>query len=44
MEVLLPGETEWKRYCGGDSFEVAADSSFQIKVNELTDYCCSYVD
>jgi purine/pyrimidine-nucleoside phosphorylase len=43
LEVLLPGETRWKPIQGGQSFEVAANSKFKLKVKKLTDYCCSYI-
>jgi hypothetical protein len=42
LEVLLPGESGWKSIQGGESFEVPADSKFNVKINSLTDYCCSY--
>ncbi len=42
LEVLLPGR-EWKTCTAGDSFNVPADSSFQLKVRSATDYCCSYL-
>ncbi len=43
VKVLLDGEEEWKTYQAGESFEVPANSSFQIKTQEIADYCCSYV-
>lgn len=43
LEVKLPGSSEWITVKGGESFEVAADSKFQLVVKELTDYCCSYI-
>lgn len=43
LEVLLPGETGWRRVRGGESFEVAGDASFSLKVTTLTDYCCSFL-
>tara|TARA_R110002072_G_scaffold269868_2_gene429457 strand:+ start:196487 stop:196801 length:315 start_codon:yes stop_codon:yes gene_type:complete len=43
VEVLLPGEDLWRKISGGDSFEVPADSAFDIKVLTVTDYCCSYL-
>ena len=43
MDVLLPGQTEWKTVGVGDSFEVPSESKFQLKVNSLTDYLCSYI-
>ena len=51
MEVLaghlsykLAGKDEWLTVKGGESFNVPADSSFDLKVIALTDYCCSYID
>jgi len=43
VEVLLPGETEWKAIPNGSSFDVPANSKFGIKVNNIADYCCSYI-
>lgn len=42
VEILLPGEDLWRKISGGDSFEVPANSAFDIKVMSVTDYCCSY--
>ena len=44
LDILLPGEKEWQHIESGQSFEVAPDSSFKLKVNSVTDYCCSYVN
>lgn len=44
VDVLLPEQTEWQHITGGERFEVKAGSAFQIKVNLVTDYCCSFVD
>ena len=43
LVVLLPGETAWKAIKGGQSFEVAPNAKFKLKVKKLTDYCCSFV-
>jgi purine/pyrimidine-nucleoside phosphorylase len=43
LDVKLPGSSEWKTFSAGASFEVAANAKFQLKVKEITDYCCSYV-
>jgi uncharacterized protein YaiE (UPF0345 family) len=43
LDVLLPGDKEWKLIKGGQSFEVAAHAKFKLKVNKLTDYCCSFI-
>lgn len=42
MEVLLPGEQEWRVCKTGDRFAVAANSRFSLKVRTVVDYCCSY--
>ena len=44
LEVSLPGEEGWKTITGGETFEVPANSKFGLKIKEVTDYCCSYVD
>ena len=41
LEIQLPGE-DWKAISAGESFEVPANSSFKLKIAEVTDYCCSY--
>ena len=43
LQVLLPGETQWRRVQGGESFDVPAKSRFGLKVSAVTDYCCSFV-
>jgi uncharacterized protein YaiE (UPF0345 family) len=42
LEVRLPGE-DWKPIQGGESFEVPAKSKFGLKIQTVTDYCCSYI-
>ncbi|PIW57829.1 MAG: hypothetical protein CO000_01360 [Piscirickettsiaceae bacterium CG_4_8_14_3_um_filter_44_38] len=42
VAVLLPGENEWRTVLAGESFEAPANSSFDIKVKTVADYCCSY--
>ena len=42
LEVLLP-DNDWQTIKGGESFEVPANSSFQLKIKEITDYCCSFI-
>ncbi|MDH5357725.1 MAG: pyrimidine/purine nucleoside phosphorylase [Gammaproteobacteria bacterium] len=51
MEILagelsyrLEGTDEWLTVKGGESFNVPGDSSFDLKVSQLADYCCSYID
>lgn len=43
LEILLPGDDEWKRIKAGESFEVPANSKFGIKIKTITDYCCTYI-
>lgn len=43
VEVLFAGmDSNWESFKAGDTFEVPGNSSFEIKVNEITDYCCIY--
>jgi len=43
MDIKLAGSDDWNTYTGGSSFEVPANSSFDLKVTEVSDYCCSYI-
>ena len=43
LDVLLPGENEWRQVKGGESFEVAPNAKFKLKVKTITDYCCSFI-
>jgi len=42
LEVLLPN-SDWQTINGGETFEVPANSSFQLKIKQITDYCCSFI-
>jgi uncharacterized protein YaiE (UPF0345 family) len=42
LQVKLPNSSVWRTFKGGDEFEVDANEKFQVRVKELTDYCCSY--
>jgi len=44
LTYRVDGTDEWIAIKGGESFNVPADSSFDLKVTELADYCCSYLD
>jgi len=43
VEILMAGTNDWQSINTGQSFEVAANSSFKIRAKTLTDYCCSYL-
>jgi len=43
VEVKLEGEDTWNTYAENTSFNVEGNSSFDIKVKTITDYCCSYI-
>lgn len=43
LDVLLPGESDWKQITGGQTFDVPANAKFSLKVKKLVDYCCSYI-
>lgn len=43
LEIRLPGESEFKKLNTPKSFNVPANSSFDLKIKTVTDYCCSYI-
>lgn len=42
LDIKLPGE-DWKSLNTPETFNVPANSSFDLKVKTVTDYCCSYI-
>jgi len=42
LEIKLPNE-EWKTLNTPETFNVPANSSFDLKIKTVTDYCCSYI-
>ncbi|MEZ5529848.1 MAG: pyrimidine/purine nucleoside phosphorylase [Porticoccaceae bacterium] len=42
LTVKLPGSDDWQTFNAGDSFEVPANASFQLKVAVDTAYLCTY--
>lgn len=42
MTVKLATEDEWRRYAAGTSFEIPANSSFEVSVTRDTAYLCLY--
>lgn len=43
MRVLLPNENDWKDIKVGETFEVPANSSFNVEIKEYADYYCEYI-
>lgn len=43
LKVKLSGSNVWVGIKGGESFDVPANSKFQVKVSTITDYCYSYL-
>lgn len=41
--IRLAGSSDWQDYEGGQQFEVAANSSFDIETLETLDYVCHFV-
>ena len=42
LEIKLPGQ-EWKTLSTPETFNVPANTSFDLKIRTVTDYCCSYI-
>lgn len=43
MTVLLPDQTKWQTFKAGESYQVAKNASFKLKINGICDYVCSYL-
>lgn len=42
LNVKLPGDDDWQTFKPGETFEVEANSSFDVKVAVQTAYLCMY--
>ncbi|WP_075184633.1 pyrimidine/purine nucleoside phosphorylase [Teredinibacter haidensis] len=42
LVVKLPGRDDWQTYISGQTFEVEANQSFDLKVTVNTAYLCQY--
>lgn len=42
LTVQLPGQTNWQTFQSGETFEVPANASFQVKVEVESSYLCAY--
>jgi len=40
--IQQPGSSDWKTYNKGESFEVAKNVKFNVKVEEASSYLCAY--
>ncbi|CAI6079081.1 pyrimidine/purine nucleoside phosphorylase [Cohnella sp. JJ-181] len=44
LTVQLPGSDEWISISGTGEFTVPANAKFKLKVTQVADYVCSYLD
>ncbi len=44
LTYCLAGETQWHEIKGGQAFNVPGNSSFSLKVTQITDYICSFLN
>jgi len=42
LEIKLPNE-QWKTLNTPETFNVPANSSFDLKIKTVSDYCCTYI-
>ncbi len=42
LTVLLPQASDWQTFKSGESFEIEANVSFKVKVEQDTAYFCTY--
>lgn len=43
LEVKLPGE-DWQKIDSPETFNVPPNSSFDLKIKTVSDYCCTYIN
>lgn len=42
LSTLLPGQSDWREMKAGNSFEIEANCSFQIRAEAPVSYLCKY--
>ena len=42
LDMMLPGESQWKKYSKGEMFEVEKDVKFKVKAVAPVAYHCQY--
>ena len=42
LEIKRPGDANWVTFSAGQSFDVPADVSFEVRVGQPTAYICRY--
>ncbi len=43
LDLKIGDEDGWHRIDAGESFEVPENMTFIMKVNKVSDYCCSFI-
>lgn len=43
LEVLLPGDSDWRAFAGGSVFEIPANSAFEVRTASPAAYLCEYL-
>ena len=44
LEYQLLNNTDWITITDGMNFSIPNNSSFKVKIRQIVDYCCSYID
>ena len=44
LNVLLPGQSNWKSYTKGEKFEIGKGETFKDKAEETVGYFCIYIN
>ncbi len=43
LTIQQPNSDQWKTYSKGESFEIAKDVKFKVKIEEPSSYLCHYL-
>jgi uncharacterized protein YaiE (UPF0345 family) len=44
LQWSIVGRNEWQSVAAGGAFNIPADSRFEVRVEEITDYICSFLE
>ncbi len=43
VEVLFPGDADWRLVKTGERYDVPADTKFKVRCSEISEYICDFL-
>lgn len=43
VEVLFPGDKDWRKISVGETYDVPAECTFKVRCDEISEYICDFL-